>query len=122
MTAQRCPLCVTKILQKRLRLEFPDRVVDVLPEWDGKSRHEYGQANSKILQIQSRVESIYKSAVNPGITWQDIYDESDPNTSLWSVSHQGAECLYLILSVTFDEDGSALRFFNKSEIGDKIEY
>ena len=38
--------------------------------------------------------------------------------SRWSTTHQGAECLYLILSQMIDEESSALRYFYDTEIGD----
>ncbi|MCA9214163.1 MAG: type II secretion system protein [Planctomycetales bacterium] len=36
----------------------------------------------------------------------------------WSVKHQNAECLYLILATMVDGDRSALEFFRQDEIGD----
>ncbi|MCA9271062.1 MAG: prepilin-type N-terminal cleavage/methylation domain-containing protein [Planctomycetales bacterium] len=79
-------------LRDIMRLELPDRVTDVLdgPTTSGMARPALSEA--------------YKRAV--AASW------STNNT------HQGAECLYLILSRTMDGDVSALEFFQPTEIGD----
>lgn len=40
------------------------------------------------------------------------------NGKPWTTEHQGAECLYLILSTMKDHDKSALDYFSTDEIGD----
>ena len=101
--------------RERLRLEFPDRVSDVMPlPLENRRRREYCQSSSAMAEIQRRVELLCGTN-----DWNLIYNVSSPGDSLWSLSHQGAECLYLILSSIYDDEGSALRFFSPSEIGDK---
>ena len=40
------------------------------------------------------------------------------NVSSWTIEHQGAECLYMIVSMTHDGLRSPLEFFNENEVGD----
>ena len=40
------------------------------------------------------------------------------NVSNWTIEHQGAECLYMIISMTHDGLRSPLEFFNENEVGD----
>jgi len=83
-----------------LRLEMPERITD----------------------IPDRVTGIGgdTSCPWPATTWAFIrkieFNKNLQNT--WTEENQGAECLYLILSVMQDRDSSALDFFFPSEIGD----
>lgn len=45
-------------------------------------------------------------------------DFDSPAIDLWSVEHESAECLYLIVSQLRDSNISALEFFGEQEIGD----
>lgn len=61
-----------------------------------------------------RVESAYSTS-----DWNYILNgDGDPAHKYWTRAWEGAECLYLVLSTQSDEEGSFIRFFSQSEIGD----
>ena len=93
-----------------MRLEMPDRITDITDN----------------TVVFPRLP-VLPSDTRPGIQMQlpastatfrrkKTYNESLGNT--WDEKNQGAECLYLILSVMQDRDSSALDFFFPGEIGD----
>ena len=90
-------LSATRELQ---RLEFPDRISDlaVFPQ--------FGAPTPAWLNYRLKVQVAFGTT-----DWTNILTR-------WTDNHEGAECLYLILSAIFDEDGHALRFFSQNEIGD----
>ncbi|MEC7355880.1 MAG: type II secretion system protein, partial [Planctomycetota bacterium] len=90
-------LSATRELQ---RLEFPDRISDlaVFPQ--------FGAPTPAWLNYRLKVQVVFGTT-----DWTEILTS-------WSDDYEGAECLYLILSAIFDEDGHALRFFSQNEIGD----
>jgi prepilin-type N-terminal cleavage/methylation domain-containing protein len=83
-----------------MRLEMPDRITDIT---DNPVVFPRG------IQMQL-------PATTATFRRKKAYNESLGN--LWNEQNQGAECLYLILSVMQDRDSSALDFFFPSEIGD----
>ena len=85
------------------RLEFPDRIADLAINPSAA----LGAPPSSWINYRLRVQATYGTS-----DWTDIVQ------NLWSENFEGAECLYLVLSATFDDEGSALRYFNSDEIGD----
>ena len=83
-----------------MRLEMPDRITDIT---DNPVVFPRG------IQMQL-------PATTATFRRKKAYNESLGN--IWNEQNQGAECLYLILSVMQDRDSSALDFFFPSEIGD----
>lgn len=92
------------------RTEFPDRIPDlaIAPLFIEPST-KYLQYRERVLQtyaaISSDPDAVFGTAPN--------YDNG-----LWTRAHEGAECLFLILSCIQDEDGDMLRFFNGANMGD----
>ncbi|MBT4011195.1 MAG: prepilin-type N-terminal cleavage/methylation domain-containing protein [Planctomycetaceae bacterium] len=86
-----------------LRLELPERITDIFD----------GPYFSKIMPTPATTRAFQRKALF--ITRQK---NNDGNLNQWTEQHQGAECLYLILSVMQDRDSSALDFFFPGEIGD----
>jgi hypothetical protein len=83
-----------------MRLEMPDRITDITDDpvvFPGGFQMELPATTATF-----RRKRLYNIAI--GNTWNE--------------DNQGAECLYLILSVMQDRDSSALDFFFPSEIGD----
>ena len=95
--SQNLKLSATRELQ---RLEFPDRISDLA------LAPRFGSATPAWLNYRLKVQVVFGTT-----DWTSI-------VNLWSDDYEGAECLYLILSAVYDEDGNALRFFSQSEIGD----
>jgi len=83
-----------------MRLEMPDRITDIT---DNPVVFPRG------IQMQL-------PATTATFRRKKVYNESLGN--IWTEQNQGAECLYLILSVMQDRDSSALDFFFPGEIGD----
>ncbi len=93
-----------------MRLEMPDRITDItdnpvffppLPPYPNDTRPDIQ------MQLPATTETFRR---------KKTYNESLGN--IWDEENQGAECLYLILSVMQDRDSSALDFFFPGEIGD----
>lgn len=82
------------------RSELPDRRSDL--------------AYPQIVTTPNGLWGLYRLRV------EAVYGTSNWNTILtnWSDDHEGAECLHLILSTQSDEEGSFIRHFSQSEIGD----
>jgi len=109
------------MLRQTIQLEFPDRITDLLdvdPSVWGLPFCPLPGPPSLYQSYRNKVASIWKHdwgshARNP----QRIGDGAAPPEN-WTYEHQGAECLFLILSRLTVGDASALEFFNESEIGD----
>lgn len=103
-------------IRELLRMEMPDRITDVydLPVT--------GLPPSPVwLSYRRIVGSTLGVPATPapaGWFQQTQPNDGIVNAGVWSYTHQGSECLYLILSVMRDEDSSALDFFVPEEIGD----
>jgi prepilin-type N-terminal cleavage/methylation domain-containing protein len=111
-------------IRELLRLELPDRITDV---------HDVPVTGLSPPPLYLSYRRLVCSALGwpapptpqpptptAPLGW---YQASQPNDGavgpgIWSYTHQGSECLYLILSVMRDEDSSALDFFVPEEIGD----
>lgn len=77
-------------IRELMRTELPDRITDVLdpPAFDRRS-----SLSRAYLRRVSKVSN-------------------------WTINYQGAECLYMIVSMTHDGLRSPLEFFNENEVGD----
>ena len=94
-----------------LRLELPERITDI---FDGPYFNKIQPLYfNTIMPTPATTRAFQRKALF--ITRQK---KNDGNLNRWTEQHQGAECLYLILSVMQDRDSSALDFFFPSEIGD----
>ena len=95
------PASATKLrlnaLRELMRMELPDRMSDVIdvPVTTGMARPAVSRAY---------VRAIANAATRSGQTWSKTF--------------QGAECLFLIISVSSDGTRNALEFFRESEFGD----
>jgi prepilin-type N-terminal cleavage/methylation domain-containing protein len=86
-----------------MRLEMPDRITDI-------SDNPVVFPGGFQMQLPATTATFRRKAT---------YNATLGNT--WTEQNQGAECLYLILSVMQDRDSSALDFFFPGEIGDTDE-
>jgi hypothetical protein len=92
------------LLRDLMRMELPDRKTDVLLP---KSQVTFRDANGN-------VRGFAQLAREPQL-WREYNRRVKPT---WTEQFQGAECLYLIISVMRDENSTALEFFQDNEIGD----
>ncbi len=91
-------------LRELIRLEMPDRVSDIQPRFAlsgfPNPRPKSGIARpSRNLYFHNRAFALTKY-------------------TNWTIQHQGAECLYMILSQAQIGDSNGLEFFSEREIGD----
>ena len=106
-------------LRELMRLEMPDRISDLCtgPEYldltggdnDLDAIVSTNQARLAVLTALPSVAGSYKRQALRNMT-----TSGQP----WTTNFQGAECLYLIMSVIKDGDKSALDFFSTDEVGD----
>ena len=98
-------------LRDLMRMELPDRISDVA----------YGPVTLRLPSpVQGQLSERY-TLPSPTL-WRSYRRRAQfqsNNTPLtWDTSHQGAECLYMIVAMMRDGDASALDFFKESEIAD----
>jgi prepilin-type N-terminal cleavage/methylation domain-containing protein len=91
-------------LRELMRMELPDRITDVTTG----SYMIPAPVNLPLLP-QSSVKQSYLRLANRA---------TNGTIANWTTTHQGSECLYLILSTMKDNDKSALDYFSTDEIGD----
>ncbi len=106
-------------LRELMRLELPDRITDL--EDGPRALPVEIPGTNRVITLQLPQPSIWKSyrrKANTLIKARHGPSGDWTNRSHWSTSHQGAECLYLIVSSIRDGDTSALDFFKESEVGD----
>ena len=84
------------------RMELPDRVSDIV---------------STSNTAESPVSGIAQSSVFRGY-FRKVQALTGGDVSKWTTTHQGSECLYLIISSMRDGEQSSLEYFTSSEIGD----
>lgn len=89
-------------LRDLMRMEMPDRVTDVYD-------------SPVILAAPSLWKGYRRRATSATGTTTWYPPSSGPH---WSLSFQGAECLYLIIGSIHEGDASALEFFRDGEVGD----
>ena len=87
------PQQILRARRELLRLEMPERITDIF--------------DAPIYCPVSATTKAFRRKAN--------------SSAGWTEKNQGAECLYLILSVMQDRDSSALDFFFPGEIGDTDE-
>lgn len=92
-------------IRQLMRMELPDRVTDV--------------TDGPVVLIAGSVQAV----MTPPPLWtayrrraQGILGPTWATT--WSTSHQGAECLFMILATYRDGDSTGLDSFSESQIGD----
>jgi len=91
-------------IREMQRMELPDRKSDLVDTDTG---------NTIELAPQSKAHaSTARGYFRKANSW------TGGNLNNWDTAHQGAECLYLILSGMRDGDKSALEYFSTAEIGD----
>lgn len=90
-----------RALRELIRLEMPDRITDILPN-TSLIRRSRGLYVGKTGIAQPALHKYYVSRASAD----------------WSKQHEGAECLYLILSKIQIGDSSGLEFLSEREIGD----
>jgi len=106
-TARQKALLRLFALRELMRCELPDRITDV------QDAPITGIATPSLWRAYRR-----RTVASVGSSW--FQDTQPPSTATpyWSFEHQGAECLYLIVSNLREGDTSALDFFRENEIGD----
>jgi len=111
-------------MRELMRMELPDRISDLE---DGPRVMVYvvqGGSSSNTLRLQLTAPSIWKAyrrKANTFIKAKHGAAGDWRNRNHWTIPHQGAECLYLIISSIRDGDTSGLDFFKESEVGDTDE-
>jgi prepilin-type N-terminal cleavage/methylation domain-containing protein len=104
-------------LRELMRLELPDRISDLcdqtelgdLSDTDLDAINNRNAAKTSLLTTMPSAAASYKRRAQRNIA---------ANGKAWTTAHQGAECLYLIISTMRDGDKSAIDFFDANEIGD----
>ena len=97
-------------IRELYRMELPDRIQDIAndPAFIEPSPS-FLNYRLKVLQTYAAISS------DPNV----VFGTAPAfNNGLWTRAHEGAECLFLILSTMRDEDGDMLRFFNGVNMGD----
>jgi len=100
-----------------MRLELPDRITDVA---------DVGPNSAGPTELRMYYPNIYAANgtqfVNVRLAPPSLHlsyrKRATAATVSWSEAHQGAECLYLIVSSIHEEGGDPIDFFASSEIGD----
>ena len=111
-------------LRELMRLELPDRISDLCVPNEYKELIEDSEHDLDVIPTQVSVETYYlKSSPSLALSYKRrartaMYAQGPNSPRPWTQEHQGAECLYLILSTIQDGDKNALDYFTDSEIGD----
>jgi hypothetical protein len=92
------------LLRDLMRMELPDRKTDIL----------MGRTAFPLRDANGNVRGYAQLRQEPQL-WREYNRRIKPT---WNEQFQGAECLYLIISVMRDENSTALDFFRDNEIGD----
>jgi prepilin-type N-terminal cleavage/methylation domain-containing protein len=106
-----------EILHKSLPIQLSPSGSISIPQQILRARRELLR-----LEMPERITDIFDAPIYcpvPGTT--KAFRRKANSSAGWTEEHQGAECLYLILSVMQDRDASALDFFFPGEIGDTDE-
>ena len=97
-------------VRELMRLELPDRKTDVRdPEAYQPTKVDF---NADGVRDGRDLPTIARSY------WRWVRQNEQKTGKLWDDQYEGAECLYLILKMVSDEDGSALDSFSPTDIGD----
>jgi prepilin-type N-terminal cleavage/methylation domain-containing protein len=108
-------------LRELMRMELPDRRTDIV---NFTASPPQLQINATPMVNAALQKSYFRSAIralggnpNNSSTFHVLLD-GGPSQQGWTSTHEGAECLYLILTTMRDGDKSALDYFTTDEIGD----
>jgi hypothetical protein len=97
-------------LRELMRMEMPDRITDVL------------NLSTAPPTLQTTViPGIPRSSVQQSyyrLALRNAAGGVPANLTNWTTTHQGSECLYLILSTMKDGHKGAINYFSTDEIGD----
>ncbi len=93
------------------RLELPNQIVDVANNPLIMPFGPPGIINSPIFPRPALSKQYLRRALS-------LSPNTPPDLTFWTPQYEGAECLYLILAVSRDNEKSALDYFSPSEIGD----
>lgn len=104
-------------LRELMRMELPDRRTDIV-DFSGSTPQLQPTATG--IQIAAMQKSYFRTAVR-ALGGNPNNPASFTVLNKWSSTHEGAECLYLIMSTIRDGDKSALDYFSPDEIGDTDE-
>ena len=120
-------------IRQLMRMEMPERITDIFNpgqdgNWGESGRDDDNDGVTDNITEAGWVNTDDLPTANPqffaiparALAYSRmVRDNQRLNGIGWSVSHQYAECLYMIVVNTVDEDGgSAIDFFAPSEIGD----
>lgn len=113
-------------IREIMRLELPDRITDLcnqveLNDFLADNRldniNRADQAQTAVLTSVPSLAKSYKRTVDRLLT--AVRNRPNPPPVVgWTIQHQGAECLYLIIGSMQDGDKNGLDFFLPEEIGD----
>lgn len=110
-----------------LRMELPDKKLDIV------SLSNNQQTPVSITAVANRVAAdpvtgrvireFGANRLQTTITWRGsgklgTYFNRVPNPSSWTIEHEGAECLYLIMSTSFTAGSPAINAIPDANIGD----
>jgi prepilin-type N-terminal cleavage/methylation domain-containing protein len=98
-----------RALRELMRMEMPNHRFDLLIGVDNFTPPLNNNSFANVRVTQPAAWKSYRRKVL-GLT--------NNNFNNWTAEHEGAECLYLIISSMRDGEDSALDFFAPSEIGD----
>jgi len=99
-------------IREMMRMELPDRITDVKvrPARPGSPhRRNYADGGHQWEVYWEQPPSLWRAYIRTYLNSQ---------IGQWSIEHQGAECLYMIIAMATDRNRKALEFFRDSEIGD----
>lgn len=107
-------------LRELQRVELPDRISDLcnmaeLTDLTDGNLNAINNTSNCLLVSSGPLPSMPAA----GRSYKRLADRAIRTSGKpWTTEYQGAECLYLILSVLKDHDKSALDYFSTDEIGD----
>lgn len=97
------------MLRDLMRMELPDRISDLTDNpallWPAAM-----PKPSLFLSYRRRADAAIKARHGATASWTD--------STKWTTSYQGAECLYLIIASIREGDSRGIDYFKESEIGD----
>jgi prepilin-type N-terminal cleavage/methylation domain-containing protein len=104
-------------LRELMRLEMPDRISDLCTAVELADLTSDGELNAISAPGNSRFV-VLNATPAAASAYRRLAARNMATSGRWSNDFEGAECLYLILSIMKDGDKSAIEFFTPDEIGD----
>jgi prepilin-type N-terminal cleavage/methylation domain-containing protein len=105
-------------LRELMRLEMPDRISDLCTAAELTDLQSGDNTLNAIVNRNDANPRTLTSIPSLARSYKRKAAMLTAATGGWTSSQQGAECLYLIVSMMHDGDKSAIDFFSASEIGD----